>query len=118
MVSTFPFDPSRIESLTKARIKENGEIEYLMEPEYHGNPVRVSEGSLVFQLPGWDVLDMCSAAGLVNSRMLLVASSRHGIVSTGSVGIFLLFAQKPLSDTPDGFKVSPPANLEYDGPYF
>ena len=33
-------------SLVRAKLKENGEIDYLLDPEYHGNPVS-DEGSLV-----------------------------------------------------------------------
>jgi hypothetical protein len=93
LVSTFPFDPSRESTLTKARLVD-GNIEHLMEPEYHGNPVRATEGSLVFQSPGWDIIETCESAGFAKAQLIFVASSRYGISSNGIPGVFVLVAQK------------------------
>lgn len=95
LISSFPFDPRNEQTITRAELTTGGEVVHLLEPEYHGNPVRPEEGSLVFQLPGWDILEMCGDAGLINAKMLLLASSRHGIAAIGRVGVFVLVAQKP-----------------------
>ncbi|WP_420010600.1 class I SAM-dependent methyltransferase [Tateyamaria sp.] len=55
-VSSFPFSPQRSATIVKALINENGNLEHILEPEYHGNPVDPESGSLVFSLPGWDIL--------------------------------------------------------------
>lgn len=94
LVSTFPFNPAIEKTVTRARLASDGGVEHLLEPEYHGNPVRPEEGSLVFQAPGWDILNVCADAGLVNPRMLLLASSRHGIAAHRSIGAFALLANK------------------------
>ncbi len=116
LVSTYPFRSDRIATETKAIINDKGEIEHLAEPEYHGNPVRVEEGSLVFQLPGWDILEMCREAGLSDAKLLLLASTRHGVISPGTLGIFALFARKPMPDEDTGTTL--PEIVNYRGPYF
>lgn len=95
LVSTFPFRSSRKETITKARLTKAGEIEHLTEPEYHGNPVHPGDGSLVFQLPGWDILDTCRAAGLTEAKLVQFTSTRHGVVGAGEIGSFALMARKP-----------------------
>ena len=95
LVSTFPFRRNRETTVVKARLLENGETQHLMEPEYHGNPVRPEDGSLVFQLPGWDALDMCRDAGLTEACFVQFTSAKHGIVGPGEIGSFVLMARKP-----------------------
>jgi SAM-dependent methyltransferase len=95
LVSTFPFDPDREFTLTKARLDSSGVIEYITEPEYHKNPVHQQEGSLVFQLPGWDILDTCRAAGFKEAAFVMLASSSHGVIGRKGIGIFALLARKP-----------------------
>jgi hypothetical protein len=34
-----------------------GEAEVSGEPDYHGDPVRPHQGSLVYRIPAWDVLE-------------------------------------------------------------
>ncbi len=58
---SIPFHAGSIESKQRA-IMCNGEIEYLVEPVYHGNPID-SNGSLVFWDIGWDIFDLFSKNG-------------------------------------------------------
>lgn len=115
LISTYPFAANRVNTITKARLVK-GRVEHLTEPEYHGNPMRPDEGSLVFQLPGWDILDMCRAAGLTDAKLLLIASTRHGVVASGSVGLFALFARKPAAR--GARETGKLEHIEYTGPYF
>lgn len=115
LVSTFPFSLTRTHTETKARIGKDGATEFLTEPEYHKNPVRLDEGSLVFQLPGWDVLEMCRAAGLTSPLMVLMASTRHGVISGGTTGQFALIARKPAPG--DESDVPFLREIEYRGAY-
>lgn len=94
LVSSFPFVPSRIDTIHKARLKDDGVIEYLMEPEYHGNPVAADEGSLVYSLPGWDLLATLAEIGYVDQKYSFIVSSKFGVASCDFGGIFLLSAQK------------------------
>jgi len=92
LLSTFPFLHDRFESIIKARLRADGSIDYLSEPEYHGNPVDPSGGSLVFQIPGWDILEDCRKAGFVQAKMILLCSLNSGITSKHYPGILLLLA--------------------------
>lgn len=91
-VGTHPFRFMSYETQVKARI-EAGQVKFVGEPEYHGNPMS-RDGSLVFQTPGWDILDRCKAAGFRVAEMRLVFSKRHGILADGGFGVFVLTAQK------------------------
>jgi SAM-dependent methyltransferase len=114
LVSTYPFRVDRVKTETKAKIDERGELVHLTEPEYHRNPVRQEEDSLVFQLPGWDVLEMCKSAGLSHAKLVLMASTRYGVISDGTIGMFALFARKPISgEAQAGY----PPEISYQGPY-
>jgi hypothetical protein len=92
LVSTFPFYGTSQSSVVKARM-QGDEIEYLMEPEYHGNPID-SKGSLVFEIPGWEILDRTRAAGFRNATMQWVYSESCGMLAPGYGGIFVLLAEK------------------------
>jgi len=82
-IATFPFRTVEQDTLVKA-VLENGQIRLLMEPEYHGNPVE-SGGSLVFSIPGWDILDTTRASGFSNVEMVAISSRLFGIVAPYSV---------------------------------
>jgi SAM-dependent methyltransferase len=90
-LATFPFAGGQNETIVKARL-ENGAIVHLTEPEYHGNPVD-PQGSLVFAIPGWDVLDACRAAGFDSAEMVFVSSTVRGITGSDCAGVFILRAQ-------------------------
>jgi len=92
LVSTFPFYGTSQTSVVKARM-QGSEIEYLTEPEYHGNPVD-AKGSLVFEIPGWEILDRTRAAGFQNATMQWVYSESCGMLAPGYGGIFVLLAEK------------------------
>lgn len=79
-------------SVRKALIEDN-EVIYLTEPEYHGDPFN-DGGSLVFEIPGWDILQRALRAGFSDAMMRLIVSERHGCIASGHVGIFVLCCQK------------------------
>jgi SAM-dependent methyltransferase len=79
LIATFPFRAMEQDTLTKA-VLENGEPRFLMEPEYHGNPLD-PQGSLVFSIPGWDILDTARASGLAAAEMVAMSSRRYGILA-------------------------------------
>jgi SAM-dependent methyltransferase len=93
LVATFPFNWEAEATETRARLAPGGEVEHLAPPEYHGNPVDPEGGSLVFQVPGWDVLPRCRAAGFSTARMVFIGSARHGICSRDIPGVFVLLAE-------------------------
>ena len=92
MISTFPFSFTPT-TIVKSRFRD-GVIEYLTDPEYHGNPAEPSKGSLVFQIPGWDILNLCRAAGFSHAEMVFVSSIERGITATDIAGIVVLRCYK------------------------
>jgi hypothetical protein len=111
IVSSFPFDPNRETTLVRARLDAEGRLEHLTEPEYHGNPVDPSGGSLVFALPGWDLLARFRAAGCADAAMVMAASSQHGITSDGPPGVFVLAATNAGGPPRQRPRLFAPANL-------
>jgi SAM-dependent methyltransferase len=71
LIVTVPFGWDRGESLRRARLRQDGSIEHLLEPEYHGDPMSDS-GVLAFHSFGWDLLDDVRAAGFEDARWVLV----------------------------------------------
>jgi hypothetical protein len=72
------------------RLSSDGEIEHLREPTDHGDPKR-GRGSLVCQVFGDDIFDMCGGAGL-ECRKARLRSVARGIL--GRDGIVFV-ARKP-----------------------
>jgi SAM-dependent methyltransferase len=93
MVSSFPFYAASQHSLVRATMNKEGKINYLMEPEYHGNPVD-ERGSLVFEIPGWDILERTRAAGFRIATMQWVYSESCGMLSPDYGGHLVLLAEK------------------------
>ncbi len=93
-LGTVPFAAGHEETIVRAVLTHSG-IEHLEEPQYHGNPTRPEEGSLVFQIPGWDLMDMCRKAGFEDPCMRLIVSKRHGVFSNAPGFISLFYAKRP-----------------------
>jgi hypothetical protein len=72
-------------------VLRSGEVQHLREPEYHPNPVD-PRGSLVYQIPGWDVLDLARKQGFARAEKRFVSSRLRGICATELAGIFLMRA--------------------------
>lgn len=62
MIVTIPFSAGAPDSVVRAKMTKGGQIRYLMDAVYHGNPIS-DEGSLVYTDYGWDVLDMIRGCG-------------------------------------------------------
>lgn len=92
LITTFPFNSNSQDSVIKARLTENG-VEHLTEPEYHGNPVD-PKGSLVFEIPGWNILNRTQAAGWSRAQIVYETSTKHGVLGGGSLGIFTMVAER------------------------
>jgi len=75
---TIPFHYRADSTVRRARIN-NGVVEHLADPVYHGNPVS-EDGSLVFHDIGWDVLDICRTAGFRDAYVLSYYGLEYGYV--------------------------------------
>ncbi|MCA3359144.1 MAG: methyltransferase domain-containing protein [Roseomonas sp.] len=93
LIGTFPFNWGSSTTEIRARLTANG-IEHLHPPEYHGNPVDPEGGSLVFQIPGWDILELCRASGFSDACMVFTGSTRLGITSREIPGVFVIEATR------------------------
>lgn len=77
LVMTVPFYTASAHSETIARIGDDGSIEHIGEPEYHGDPV--SHGVLCFHHLGWDLLAAMRAAGFSEAEAVRVSDATQGV---------------------------------------
>ena len=76
-LGSFPFDINNYDNLIKAKVDGNGNIIYLAEPEYHGDPVN-EKGILCFTIFGWEILDEFRQAGFRDVYAVLLWSDVFG----------------------------------------
>lgn len=74
---TVPFLRESPETLVRARLDSTGEVEHLLEPEYHGDPLQ-DAGCLCFYHFGWDFLDDMHKAGFSDVRAIISWSRTAG----------------------------------------
>ena len=65
-----PFAKERAHKLIRARTDSDGNVQHLMAPEYHGNPVDPEGGALCYRYFAWDILDELRAIGFKDPRVL------------------------------------------------
>lgn len=101
LVATCPLAYGTYAAILKARHRPGAppgiadQAELLTEPEYHGNPVNPEAGSLVYQIPGWDLLDQARAAGLQDPCFQWIASPGHGVVGQEIPAVIVMVARAP-----------------------
>lgn len=84
MLATFPFAFDNPVSERYASMK-NGAPVFHAEPIYHSNPMDQA-GALVFEIPGWDIIDRGIAAGFSDVFMRVICDKSRGIVASCSKG--------------------------------
>lgn len=95
LLATVPFAYGRYEHVIKARWRgEDQEPELLCEPEWHGDPVHPDQGSLVYQIPGWELLDQLRAAGFRQVSLQAVSSTTYGVLGAELPIVFVLVAKR------------------------
>jgi SAM-dependent methyltransferase len=80
-LATFPFLCNQTVGVRRASVVD-GRIVHHSEPIYHGNPMDTEGGSLVFEIPGWDIIDRARRAGFLTARMRFVCDQEKGIVAS------------------------------------
>jgi SAM-dependent methyltransferase len=100
LVLTVPFAVDQAETLLRARLGDDGRIEHLVEPEYHGDPVNAN-GILAYHTFGWDLADRARdtgfddacwcrtlrpGEGLIDELWTLVARRRRAVGGLRSLG--------------------------------
>jgi len=81
-LGTFPFLFGR-EVGSKRALVENGAVVHLEQPPiYHGNPMDPEGGSLVFEVPAWDIIQRARVAGFADAAMLFWMSTPKGVLAS------------------------------------
>lgn len=94
LVATCPKAFGQVNEIVKVRRNPHtGETQQLMEAEFHGDPVRPDVGSLVYRIPGWDVLSRLRDAGFADARVHHIASWKHGVLGSDLPGVLVIEAQ-------------------------
>jgi len=78
-INSHPFAVNSYFSVTKA-YEENGQLKIIGEPEHHGNPIS-DLGSLVYEIPGWDILERAKKCGFSEAKIWFIVNPELGIVS-------------------------------------
>jgi hypothetical protein len=95
LVATCPLAFGQQESIVKAvEDPETGEIKLLGERELHGDPIRPEQGSLVYRIPGWEILEQLKEAGFAQTQLHHIASWKHGVVGSDLPGVLVIEAQR------------------------
>ena len=94
-MGTLPFAYGQQQSVIKAHHRGQGlDPEVIGIPELHGNPIDQQGGSLVYQIPGWELLDQLEAIGFRDPAMYAVHSSGYGVVGANIPEILVLVARR------------------------
>jgi len=89
-VFTVPFDCTIDADKVRAILHEDGELEHLMDPEYHGNPIDMENGALCFRYFSWDTVRRLKDTGFEDAGVLSCWS--QDLMHYGDQ--FILFARK------------------------
>jgi len=88
LVLSVPIDLDSATSIVRARIREDGAIEHLLDPEYHGDPL--GAGVLCYHGFGWDLLADLRDAGYRHCVVALPWNPRAALLS----GLSIVIAQR------------------------
>jgi SAM-dependent methyltransferase len=98
---TAPFIRTADATLTRARLREDGSVEHLLEPEYHGDPVSPDAGVLCFRHFGWDVLDRLREHGFTDVHVVAAWSRDDAVIG----GEQLYFVARRAATGRRGFRI-------------
>jgi SAM-dependent methyltransferase len=95
-IGTLPFAFWQPKGFVRAKL-HLGQVVHLMDQERHGNPADPDGGSLVFEIPGWDIIDRAKAAGFEDAYFIYETSEEHGFLNS-----FVFVARNPAFIDPLG----------------
>ena len=81
---TVPFIRQHRENTIRARMRPDGSVEHIMEPEYHGDPVN-RKGVLCFYHFGWELLEQVKSIGFREVYACLFWSDVFGYLGPESI---------------------------------
>ncbi|MGV8930828.1 MAG: class I SAM-dependent methyltransferase [Luteimonas sp.] len=88
LVLTIPFYDDRTASEVIARVGDDGRVQHLGEPEFHGDPI--SDGVACFHHFGWNLLDAMGDAGFEDAAACRVHDAQGGLPQ----GLWVLRARR------------------------
>jgi SAM-dependent methyltransferase len=86
LVLTVPFLDHSGTTLVRARVADDGSIEHIEPPEYHGDPTS-ADGALCFHHFGWDLFEALKRLGFERIEYVTAWSLSLGLL--GSLGAFV-----------------------------
>ena len=90
LLATFPMAFGQQENIIKAEFRgAHQPALFRGEPEYHGDPIRPTRGSLVYQIPGWQILDLACTIGFSAVIIHLVSSWKCGVLGGDLPGVLV-----------------------------
>lgn len=92
-IGTVPFLFFAVHGQRRAMLTDQGDLIHLLEPEYHGDPMN-DGGALVFELPGWDIIERARKAGFRDAFIRFVMSKQHGVIAENIGGVLAFCCQK------------------------
>jgi SAM-dependent methyltransferase len=93
LVGTCPMAFGQQQAIVKAiHDPKTGDSELLGDAEIHGDPVRPEKGSLVYRIPGWDVLRQLQAAGFREAVIHHEVAWKHGVLGSDLPGVLVIEA--------------------------
>jgi SAM-dependent methyltransferase len=91
LILSVPFDLASDSTVVRARLRDDGTIEHLLAPEYHGDPMS-PDGALCFYHFGWSLLSELRTSGWRQVAMHVYASEERGYLGGTQ---FLIAARRP-----------------------
>lgn len=88
LVLTAPFIANSPDTLVRARLRDDGTVEHLLDPEYYGDPL--GEGVLCWYHFGWDLLDDARRLGFAEAEMQVPWAPAYGVFC----GLWTLVARR------------------------
>ncbi len=76
-IFTAPFNVNSQTNIVRAKIAVDGEIEHLLPPEYHGDPIS-EDGVLCFYHFAWEIVEQLRDVGFNDAAAYFYASERFG----------------------------------------
>ena len=92
-LATFPFAYVNEATIVKA-VLVDGQIINLVEPEFHGNPIKPEAGSLVFSIPAWDIVPLALKCGFRSAEFLAITSRLYGITAAELATVLVMRCHK------------------------
>ena len=94
LIVSVPFFLDSKENILRATFDENGSVEHILAPEYHGDPLS-DTGILSFHDFGWELLDDLRSVGFDDVKVHFFWSRKYAYLGADQ---FLICAQKPFEN--------------------